>query len=479
MAEREEKTVAAAAAPLDITTSFEYTQYDDVKQVTAMVELKTIDVYRLLQNPQSAAAAAHDIVLVLDVSSSMNEDNKLRMMIKTAEYLIRNLPIGNSLAVVTFSEVVNTIIPLTQIPKQDTLEKRQDLTNIIRRVKADGNTNLCGALLEGLDILTNSKAPTHTQQMMILLTDGVATAGVKDAATIQSLMNQKWAAHTKIRQGAVPLLHTIGVGETHNLNRKLLENIASTGNGTFFLVQTTDRIASCLGDCMASLLSMVAANITLTLTIPSGVELVSCGGLAPKETSPSKLVWSFQDLLLGESRNLLIGGRNITPGQPFIEHFDIDYLDVILGQPRSIKLPGVLVPRGGAVGKLNPEVHVHMLRVMVATAMTDKKIESLKMYKTLLQTADENVAQHPISVQLLLDIEAALKAKSDVSLRAQSLVRQRTCQYLEDDDNDSLNPFTSQSRRNYQMQYTQGCEFDVEEPLILTQLPPSPADLSQ
>ena len=483
MAEREEKIVSASL-PLAISTSFEYSEYDDdTKQVTAMVELKAVDVYNIIQN--ETKLPANDIVLVLDVSGSMEEDNKLRMMKKTAEHLIRSLPIGNSLAVVTFDDYVKTIIPLTCMPEHDTLTKRQELINIIQRISANGNTNLCGALLEALDILGNSKAPSHAQQMVILLTDGHATAGIKDAANIQSLVGKKFEKHKAIRNVK---LHTIGLGESQNLNRKLLENLAIPCNGTFFLIQTPDRIPSCLGDCMGSLMSMVAANIELSITIPPNIQLTSCG-LAPKEMTPVKLVWSFQDMLLGESRNLLLGARNITPGKPVIEQFQIDYIDVILGRSCSITLPGVTVPKAkkneGSAAIPNPEIQVHMMRVMVAAAMEEKKIQSLQMYKTLLQTADAAVAKHPISIQLMADIEAALTAKVDVALRAQSLVRQRTCQFVEEHDQLNLDqslgdsPFTTHSRRNYQVQYTQECVHDEEEEspsldMLATQLPPPP-----
>lgn len=488
MAERKENIISAPtpSLPLAISTSFEYSKYDvDTKQVTAMVELKAVDLYNILQH--ETKLPANDIVLVLDVSGSMEEDNKLRMMKKTAEHLIRSLPIGNSLAVVTFDDYVKTIIPLTCMPEHDTLAKRQELINVIQRISANGNTNLCGALLEALDILGNSKAPPHAQQMVILLTDGHATAGIKDAANIQSLVGKKFEKHKAIRNVK---LHTIGLGESQNLNRKLLENLAIPCNGTFFLIQTPDRIPSCLGDCMGSLMSMVAANIELSIVIPPNIQLTSCG-LPPKETAPTKLVWSFQDILLGESRNLLLGARNITPGKPVIEQFRIDYVDVILGRSCSTTLPGVIVPKamnnedikGSAIP--NPEIQVHMMRVMVAAAMEEKKIQSLQMYKTLLQTADAAVAKHPISIQLLADIEAALTAKVDVALRAQSLVRQRTCQFVEEHDQLNLDqslgdsPFTTHSRRNYQVQYTQECTQDEEEEspsldMLATQLPPPP-----
>lgn len=239
---------------------------------------------------------------------------------------------------------------------------------------------------------------------------------------------------------------------------------------------------------MGSLMSMVAANIELSITIPPNIQLTSCG-LAPKEMTPVKLVWSFQDMLLGESRNLLLGARNITPGKPVIEQFQIDYIDVILGRSCSITLPGVTVPKAkkneGSAAIPNPEIQVHMMRVMVAAAMEEKKIQSLQMYKTLLQTADAAVAKHPISIQLMADIEAALTAKVDVALRAQSLVRQRTCQFVEEHDQLNLDqslgdsPFTTHSRRNYQVQYTQECVHDEEEEspsldMLATQLPPPP-----
>jgi Mg-chelatase subunit ChlD len=471
MAERKEEPML----PLAVATSFQYSGYDaKTNAVTAMIELKAVDVYGLQEKKQTTAG--YDIVLVLDVSGSMEEDDKLRMMLKTTDYLVRNLPIGNSLAVVTFSEYVKTIIPLTRIPEHDTLAKRQELTHTINQIKADGNTNICGALLEGLDVLADSKSPPLTQQMMILLTDGVATAGVKDAASIQSLMTKKLQQHKEKRPQSNVVLNAIGVGETRHLNRKLLENIATTSSGTFFLVQTSDRIASCLGDCMGSLMSMVAANIELSITIPSGVSLASCG-VAPMEKTPTKMVWSFRDLLVGESRNILLSGRNVQVNKSFIDEFRLTYLDVVLGQTHSAVLPGVQVPEQAAdfESPANPEVQVHMMKVMVIAAMEDMKLESLKMYKTLLQSAEAAVAQHPISIQLLADIEAALLKKPDVALRIQSLVRQRTC-HMGDEDAAAAtaSPFMSQQRRDYQTQYTQSCVLEDQPDMGLSQLPPPP-----
>ena len=109
-----------------------------------------------------------DVVLVLDSSGSMGDDNKLTDLKAAARDLVNTLMTDgtNQVGVVEFGTNVKRTHKLTT--------NKNDVNRFINRMSADGGTNIQQAIESANTILKDGKR-NDAQQIVIILTDGVPT----------------------------------------------------------------------------------------------------------------------------------------------------------------------------------------------------------------------------------------------------------------------------------------------------------------
>ncbi|NXS94474.1 CLCA1 regulator, partial [Jacana jacana] len=108
------------------------------------------------------------VVLVLDVSSSMLAENRIRHLYTAAEdFLLRTIEISSWAGIVTFDSEAFERAPLQQITN-DTA--RQKLVQYLPTV-AKGRTNICAGIRKGLKLIEDKMNTTYGSEIM-LLTDG-------------------------------------------------------------------------------------------------------------------------------------------------------------------------------------------------------------------------------------------------------------------------------------------------------------------
>ena len=109
-----------------------------------------------------------DVVLVLDSSGSMKEDNKLVDLKAAAEDLVKALMSDgtNQVGIVEFGTNVKRTHKLTT--------NKNNINRFINRMSADGGTNVQQAVASANSILKEGKR-SDAQQIVIILTDGVPT----------------------------------------------------------------------------------------------------------------------------------------------------------------------------------------------------------------------------------------------------------------------------------------------------------------
>lgn len=430
MTEREEKK----GGPLTTTVTWQYETYlKTEREVTCMLQIKVADNVP----PSGSATVRHDVCLVIDISGSMEADNKLRMVKKTAEFIIRNLPASDAISVVTFSDEAKEVIPLTVL---NTPETRTKLTGLVNGLETEGRTNLCAGILTGIRSLRESQ----NLKIVIVLTDGATNMGVTDEAEIQKMVKEVQPVDCK--------LNTIGVGEAQDMNRKLLEKLA-VETGTFFFVQNSDHIATCFGDCIGAMMSLVATKIRVGIT--GAPMMVSCGS-APVVNLANRLEWEFSDLMAGESRNIIIGTKGVVPGETAFTT-TLEYVNVATGAKHQDQHVTPRIPCGEeAKTSENVEVQVHLMRIMVGKAMEKRDARRLKMYRDSILNGSPALQTHPIIIQLLQDLAGVEQQPESSTSRAFNMLRQRTG-FVEEEELSSAvpSPYTSVNRTELRRQYSQ------------------------
>lgn len=153
------------------------------------------------------------IVLVLDVSGSMAEADKLGLAVVGSLELIRSARPQDYIGVVVFSDRARWLFR----PRPMTEQGRKEAESLLLSAPAGGGTRISQAYTEALEALEN--VPTDSKQV-IALTDGLATdatPSLYDAA-----------------RDAAPQIKTSTVALGSDADRRFLRELAQAGGGTFW-----------------------------------------------------------------------------------------------------------------------------------------------------------------------------------------------------------------------------------------------------
>ncbi len=159
-----------------------------------------------------------DVLLLIDVSGSMAEDNKLEEAKEAALFFLDNMEITNRVGLAIFSDDVEVRIPL------DILETNKDLLQgHIRNLKPEGGTALYDGVINVVNVM-NTIEEEDRIRAVIVLSDGEDTASVSPLdGAIQSIE----ASYDSINPVIV-----IPVAYGANADIRSLDRIATASNTT-------------------------------------------------------------------------------------------------------------------------------------------------------------------------------------------------------------------------------------------------------
>jgi Ca-activated chloride channel family protein len=183
-------------------------------QATLQIAVNTnIDPTTLTRKPLN-------LVVVVDHSGSMWDDQRLEKVKVGLHQLVDNLAEGDRIALVQFDDRVDILAPFAETPN------RQQLHTLITNLTPRGSTNIYGGLAAGFDLASNAYS-SDRQNRVIFLSDGIATAGNTSTPAIIAMTDGY------VEQGIG--LTTIGVGLSFDV--KLMRGLAEHGAGNFYFLE--------------------------------------------------------------------------------------------------------------------------------------------------------------------------------------------------------------------------------------------------
>ncbi|HEY5946949.1 MAG TPA: VWA domain-containing protein [Kofleriaceae bacterium] len=171
-------------------------------------------------DPTTITRKPLNLVVVVDHSGSMWDDQRLEKVKVGLHTLVDQLAEGDRMALVQFDDQVDILAPLGETTNRDQLHSL--ITNLTPR----GSTNIYDGLSTGFQ-LASSAFSNDRQNRVIFLSDGVATAGNTSTPAIIAMTDGY------VEQGIG--LTTIGVGLSFDVS--LMRGLAEHGAGNFYFLE--------------------------------------------------------------------------------------------------------------------------------------------------------------------------------------------------------------------------------------------------
>ena len=194
----------------------------------------------------------HTIIL-LDVSGSMDQNSKLKNVKKSLYFMIKFLQKTDHISLVTFNYESNIIIENMNVSN----EYIDTFTYAVDTIQADGGTNLSSGLFNVKGLIERAKLINQglSKTGLIILTDGHTNEGLTRSEDILRIIESIKLADSNVS------ITTIGYDEDHNAN--LLKDIATTGGGSYNIVNNQEEVASVFGDILGGLMTTTAHNVVV------------------------------------------------------------------------------------------------------------------------------------------------------------------------------------------------------------------------
>jgi uncharacterized protein YegL len=211
-----------------------------------------------IKAPQNVDKIPTHIILLLDVSDSMQFDDKLDNVKRCCELILDFLNENDRLSLITFGETAN--LYLNSVPVSDL--QKQSIRDVVKRLFVHGCTNLSAGLAhvrEVCETSTNEGLKTG----LLLLTDGHANKGVNKPEDLIGIFGSLKSSFQNLS------IHCVAYGIDHNA--ELLKTIAENCNGSYNIVNTIEDTAFAFGDTLGGLMSCAFQNVVIKVPEESKV----------------------------------------------------------------------------------------------------------------------------------------------------------------------------------------------------------------
>ena len=208
------------------------------------------DGYKLLRVGVSNPAPTDDrdpvsLVFVVDVSGSMEADNRLGLAKEVIYGISQQMIPGDRAAIVTYADQVRVARDFTNG------DHARDIASTARQLRPGGSTYAEAGLTLGYDLAADEMRRGRKVRL-VLLSDGVANVGDTGPESILKVVDEHAQRNAT--------LTTIGVGITGNYNDVLMEVLANRGNGTYHYLANRDAAARFLEESAAGIFTETARD---------------------------------------------------------------------------------------------------------------------------------------------------------------------------------------------------------------------------
>ncbi len=228
-----------AGEPFSVTTEIAPCPWNEqTKLLSVGLQAKDLDRAEM---PRS------NLVFLIDVSGSMDYENKLPLVQRSFLTLVENLGEGDVVSIVTYSAGERVVLDGTPA------ENRQEIMGAIESLQASGSTNGEKAIQIAYDLAQKHYIEGGVNRV-IMATDGDFNVGASSESELTRLVQSKAANGL--------FLSVLGYG-MGNYKDNRLESMADNGNGNYAYIDSIDEARKVLVSEAGGTLFTVAKDVKL------------------------------------------------------------------------------------------------------------------------------------------------------------------------------------------------------------------------
>jgi len=202
-----------------------------------------------LQGYAPAQRPAANLVFLIDVSGSMDQPNKLPLLIAAFKLLAGQLEARDRVSLVTYAG--NAGVVLEPTPG----DQRAKILGALEQLRAGGSTHGSEGIQTAYRLAEQARLPAGINRV-ILATDGDFNVGMVNHEALVQLIEQHRAKGIS--------LTTLGFGGG-NYNDQLMEQLADKGNGNYAYIDTLQEARKVLVDELAATLETIAGDVKVQI----------------------------------------------------------------------------------------------------------------------------------------------------------------------------------------------------------------------
>ncbi len=188
-----------------------------------------------------------NLVLLLDVSGSMNSSDKLPLVKQSMSMLLSSLHPDDTIGIVVYAGAAGQVLEPTPV------KEKQKILNALNRLNAGGST----AGGEGIKLayqLAESNFDKNAVNRIILATDGDFNVGITNQEELKGFVERK-------REKGI-FLSVLGFGQG-NYNDHMMQKLAQNGNGVAAYIDSMSEAQKVLIDESTSTLFPIAKDVKI------------------------------------------------------------------------------------------------------------------------------------------------------------------------------------------------------------------------
>lgn len=184
------------------------------------------------------------LTFVIDISGSMDMDNRLGLVKRSLEMLVEQMRAGDTISIVVYGSDARVVLDPTPGSEQG------EILSVIYNLRPEGATNAEAGLKLGYKMALRAYNPDAVNRV-ILCSDGVANVGQVEANAILD------EVHGYVEEGIT--MATFGFG-MDNYNDTLMEQLADNGDGFYAYIDDVSEARRLFVDDLTGSLQTIALD---------------------------------------------------------------------------------------------------------------------------------------------------------------------------------------------------------------------------